>query len=58
MTEALRKRLFPTRTTQSRAQIDADAPATVERPLVTYSDPTAWMTNEERAFHTHGGVTR
>lgn len=27
-------------------------------PLVTYSDPTSWMTDEERAYHTHGGVTR
>lgn len=29
-----------------------------ENPLVTYTDPTAWMSEEERSYHTHGGVGR
>ena len=37
----------------------ADTPDDNEpRSLVTYTDPTAWMTDAERAYHTHGGVTR
>lgn len=40
----------------TRTPVEA-APA----PLVTYDapvDPYAHMTDAERAFHTHGGVTR
>lgn len=35
-----------------------EVPPAAPAPAVTYVDPTAWMTDEERAFHTHGGVTR
>jgi hypothetical protein len=51
MTDALRARLFPT------APVEAPVE---EAPLVTYvqSDPYAWMSDAERAYHTHGGVTR
>lgn len=52
MTSALRARLFPT------APVE-EAPVE-EKSLVTYApvDPYAWMTEAERAYHTHGGVTR
>lgn len=33
-------------------------PTPAEAPGFTIVDPTAWMTDEERAFHTFGGVTR
>lgn len=48
MHKALYARLFPT--------TPIEAPE--EAPVVTYTDPTAWMTPQERAFHTFGGVTR
>lgn len=53
MTNALRNRLFPTAPVEA-----APEKAPEVAPLVTYTDPTAWMSPEERAYHTHGGVTR